>query len=72
MNEPHDVPDIERWAQSAQAAVTAIRNAGYVHRDRMLNDLTCVLTEQRHNLSSSLETTGPQLKHLSPTDQQQP
>ncbi|KAF5350969.1 hypothetical protein D9756_008340 [Leucocoprinus leucothites] len=28
MNEPHDVPDIERWAQSVQAAVTAIRNAG--------------------------------------------
>lgn len=30
MNEPHDVPDIERWAQSVQAAVTAIRKAGYV------------------------------------------
>ncbi|KXN82252.1 Endoglucanase EG-II [Leucoagaricus sp. SymC.cos] len=28
MNEPHDVPDIERWAQTVQAAVTAIRNAG--------------------------------------------
>ncbi|KAJ3562147.1 hypothetical protein NP233_g9757 [Leucocoprinus birnbaumii] len=28
MNEPHDVPDINRWAQSVQAAVTAIRNAG--------------------------------------------
>ncbi|KAF4574378.1 Endoglucanase EG-II [Pleurotus pulmonarius] len=28
MNEPHDVPDIERWAQSVQAAVTAIREAG--------------------------------------------
>ncbi|KAJ9627289.1 Endoglucanase EG-II [Taxawa tesnikishii (nom. ined.)] len=28
MNEPHDVPDIIRWSQSVQAAVTAIRNAG--------------------------------------------
>ncbi|KAF9444370.1 glycoside hydrolase family 5 protein [Macrolepiota fuliginosa MF-IS2] len=28
MNEPHDVPDIQRWAVSVQAAVTAIRNAG--------------------------------------------
>ena len=30
MNEPHDVPDIEMWAQSVQAAVTAIRKAGSV------------------------------------------
>ncbi|KAI0263104.1 carbohydrate-binding module family 1 protein/Glycoside hydrolase family 5 protein [Gloeopeniophorella convolvens] len=28
MNEPHDVPDINLWGQSVQAAVTAIRNAG--------------------------------------------
>ncbi|KAI9720808.1 MAG: Endoglucanase EG-II [Candelaria pacifica] len=28
MNEPHDVPDINRWAVSVQAAVTAIRKAG--------------------------------------------
>ncbi|PSR78584.1 hypothetical protein PHLCEN_2v7331 [Hermanssonia centrifuga] len=28
MNEPHDIPDINLWAQSVQAAVTAIRNAG--------------------------------------------
>ncbi|KAI0746981.1 endoglucanase [Daedaleopsis nitida] len=28
MNEPHDVPDIEAWGQSVQAAVTAIREAG--------------------------------------------
>lgn len=33
MNEPHDVPDINMWAQSVQAAVTAIRNAGYVNMD---------------------------------------
>jgi endoglucanase len=30
MNEPHDVPDINLWAASVQAAVTAIRNAGQV------------------------------------------
>lgn len=29
MNEPHDIPDINLWAESVQAAVTAIRNAGY-------------------------------------------
>jgi endoglucanase len=28
MNEPHDVPDINAWATTVQAAVTAIRNAG--------------------------------------------
>ncbi|KAJ7598555.1 endoglucanase [Mycena floridula] len=28
MNEPHDIPDINLWAASVQAAVTAIRNAG--------------------------------------------
>ena len=28
MNEPHDVPDIQRWATSCQAAVNAIRKAG--------------------------------------------
>jgi len=27
MNEPHDVPDINTWAKSVQAAVTAIRKA---------------------------------------------
>ncbi|OCH93916.1 endoglucanase [Obba rivulosa] len=28
MNEPHDIPDIDTWGQSVQAAVTAIRQAG--------------------------------------------
>ncbi|KAG9040373.1 Endoglucanase EG-II [Tulasnella sp. UAMH 9824] len=28
MNEPHDVPDINAWAATVQAVVTAIRNAG--------------------------------------------
>jgi endoglucanase len=28
MNEPHDIPNISTWAQSVQAAVTAIRQAG--------------------------------------------
>lgn len=30
MNEPHDIPDINLWATTVQAAVTAIRQAGYV------------------------------------------
>lgn len=32
MNEPHDVPDINLWAESVQAAVTAIRQAGYAQQ----------------------------------------
>ncbi|KAJ9161124.1 Glycoside hydrolase family 5 protein [Coniochaeta hoffmannii] len=28
MNEPHDVPDIDKWADTVQAVVTAIRGAG--------------------------------------------
>ena len=28
MNEPHDIPDLGAWADSVQAAVTAIRSAG--------------------------------------------
>ena len=28
MNEPHDIPSISTWAQSVQAVVTAIRQAG--------------------------------------------
>ena len=28
MNEPHDLPDVKRWATTLQTAVTAIRNAG--------------------------------------------
>ncbi|KAI9817637.1 MAG: hypothetical protein M1832_004641 [Thelocarpon impressellum] len=28
MNEPHDIPDINKWTDTVQAAVTAIRNAG--------------------------------------------
>ena len=30
VNEPHDIPDMARWAQSVQVSVTAIRNAGAV------------------------------------------
>lgn len=42
MNEPHDVPDINLWAQSVQAAVTAIRNAGATSQIILLpgNDYT--------------------------------
>ncbi len=39
MNEPHDIPDINLWAQSVQAAVTAIRNAGSVIRDMSARQL---------------------------------
>lgn len=28
MNEPHDIPDLQSWADSVQAAVNAIRTAG--------------------------------------------
>ncbi|KAF2256945.1 glycoside hydrolase family 5 protein [Trematosphaeria pertusa] len=28
MNEPHDIPDIKKWADTVQAVVTAIRGAG--------------------------------------------
>ena len=28
INEPHDIPDMNRWAESVQVSVTAIRNAG--------------------------------------------
>lgn len=28
MNEPHDLPDLSTWADTVQAAVTAIREAG--------------------------------------------
>lgn len=28
MNEPHDIPDLQAWADSVQAAVNAIRAAG--------------------------------------------
>lgn len=28
MNEPHDIPDLGAWADSVQAAVNAIREAG--------------------------------------------
>ena len=33
MNEPHDLPDINRWAQTMQTVVTAIRKAGYVEHE---------------------------------------
>jgi len=42
MNEPHNIPDISIWAQSVQAAVTAIRNAGATTQMILLpgNDFT--------------------------------
>ncbi|KAF7797655.1 hypothetical protein EIP86_008855 [Pleurotus ostreatoroseus] len=46
MNEPHDIPDIDTWAQSVQAAVTAIRNAGATSQLILLpgNDYTSAQT----------------------------
>lgn len=42
MNEPHDIPDINAWATTVQAAVTAIRNAGATSQIILLpgNDYT--------------------------------
>ncbi|KAJ7626202.1 carbohydrate-binding module family 1 protein/Glycoside hydrolase family 5 protein [Roridomyces roridus] len=46
MNEPHDIPDINLWAGSVQAAVTAIRNAGATTQMILLpgNDYTSAQT----------------------------
>ena len=46
MNEPHDVPDISRWAQTVQTSVTAIRNAGASSHMILLpgNVWTCAAT----------------------------
>ncbi|KAF8217747.1 carbohydrate-binding module family 1 protein/Glycoside hydrolase family 5 protein [Mycena galopus ATCC 62051] len=46
MNEPHDIPDINLWAGSVQAAVTAIRNAGATTQMILLpgNDYTSAET----------------------------
>ena len=42
MNEPHNIPDMKIWAESVQAAVTAIRNAGATTQMILLpgNDFT--------------------------------
>jgi hypothetical protein len=46
MNEPHDVPDINTWAASVQAAVTAIRQAGYAYfQKKRLSYLISVLNK---------------------------
>ncbi|KAL1623754.1 Endoglucanase EG-II [Diplodia seriata] len=46
MNEPHDVPDVATWADTVQAAVTAIRNAGATSQYVLLpgNDWTSAAT----------------------------
>jgi endoglucanase len=36
MNEPHDIPDLNLWGQSSQAAVTAIRAAGATNQTILL------------------------------------
>ena len=42
MNEPHDIPDLSLWADTVQAAVTAIRTAGATQQMILLpgNDFT--------------------------------
>ncbi|KAF2455994.1 glycoside hydrolase superfamily [Lineolata rhizophorae] len=42
MNEPHDIPDIETWAETVQKVVTAIREAGATSQMILLpgNDFT--------------------------------
>lgn len=42
MNEPHDIPDLALWADTVQAAVTAIRTAGATQQMILLpgNDFT--------------------------------
>jgi len=42
MNEPHDIPDIDTWADTVQAVVTAIRSAGATSQMILLpgNDYT--------------------------------
>lgn len=58
MNEPHDIPDINLWAASVQAAVTAIRNAGYAEPFQRCRELTQVEIVQQPNLFFSREITG--------------
>jgi len=42
MNEPHNIPDMSKWADTVQAAVTAIRKAGAMTQTILLpgNDFT--------------------------------
>jgi len=62
MNEPHDVPDINAWATSVQAAVTAIRNAGATSQLILLpgNNWTSAETFVSNGSAAALsEVTNP-------------
>jgi len=58
MNEPHDIPDINLWAASVQAAVTAIRNAGATTQMILLpgNDYTSAQTFISNGSGAALST----------------
>lgn len=61
MNEPHDMPDINRWAQSSQAAVTAIRNAGAKTQQILIpgTDFTSAGTFAQKSGPALLTVTNP-------------
>ncbi|KAI5118495.1 hypothetical protein M0805_003995 [Coniferiporia weirii] len=62
MNEPHDIPDINLWAGSVQAAVTAIRQAGATSQIILLpgNDWTSAETFVSNGSADALNTvTNP-------------
>ncbi|KAJ3552349.1 hypothetical protein NM688_g4191 [Phlebia brevispora] len=62
MNEPHDIPDIQIWAETVQAAVTAIRQAGATSQIILLpgNDWTSAETFVSNGSGAALSTvTNP-------------
>ncbi|PVH72965.1 glycoside hydrolase family 5 protein [Cadophora sp. DSE1049] len=58
MNEPHDIPDMRLWAESVQAAVTAIRAAGATTQMILLpgNDFTGAQTFVSNGSAGNLST----------------
>ncbi|KAI1179783.1 glycoside hydrolase family 5 protein [Nemania sp. FL0916] len=61
MNEPHDVPDINAWADSVQAAVTAIRAAESTQHMILLpgNDWTSAAAFPTNSGPALLKVTNP-------------
>lgn len=61
MNEPHDIPDINAWATSSQAAVTAIRNAGATTQMILIpgTDFTSATTFATKSGPALLNITNP-------------
>ncbi|KAK0101824.1 hypothetical protein ONS95_006974 [Cadophora gregata] len=58
MNEPHDIPDMKLWAESVQAAVTAIRAAGATTQMILLpgNDFSGAQTFVSNGSAGNLST----------------